>query len=39
MAKVAKKSSRIRSRAFIAVMVMLIESGGLNFNQTRPTAL
>jgi hypothetical protein len=39
MAKVAKESARIRSRAFIAVMVMLIESGGLKFNQTRPTAL
>jgi hypothetical protein len=39
MAKIAKESARICSRALIAVMVMLIESSGLKFNQTCPTAL
>jgi hypothetical protein len=39
MAKIAKESARICPGALIAVMIMLVESGGLNFNQTRPTAL
>ena len=38
MTKIAQESARICSRALVAVVVMLIESGGLKFNQPRPTA-
>lgn len=39
MTKIAKESARIRSRALVTVVIILIESGGLKFNQRRPTAL